>query len=299
MIYLMIFLGVFNIEEHPRYEEVKKMFIEAVERHPEIEKDGPLIFNMFFKRGLVFMPLVMKEMMIRLSGGKYSSLRDINLKKSDSQIRTFMTVWPLSWGTEIVMGEVVSVFDDTIKICRDLDRNYLLKVDRVFWGDVKVGDTIQIKFFGNTLSFSPSGPDYTFMGGDTIIAALDYFARLCIRENRKLDVGYKLPFFIPVQMNKVTGVMVVVENEKIRKKSVPFYIEDKLYNFDIPLEDGIRLLEHTMNLRESYFKELYDKMTPELMDSFFVWFEKFELLGWEESKKDLVKYLGHFTNGGE
>jgi len=203
-------------------------------------------------------------------------------------------------GSDIVMGEIVKVFPDSVRVCRKLDKNYLLRVDRVFQGRIKVGDTIQIKFFGNVLSFSPSGPDYRFMGGDTIIASLYRTVPECLKDDE--EVGYTLPFYIPAgDMYRVTGLKVRIEGDSIVKEPVPVHIEG-YYKVDCPLDVGIEVLEKMISIRERYFNMLYDRMTPELMDSFFVYLRRNnEKTGWvyNSCAEDDEWFIGLLKKWGE
>jgi|GEM_PF-1639154 len=275
MIYLMIFLGVFNIEEHPRYEEVKKMFIEAVKRHPEVKiGKGACVFEYYFIEGNLFIRAVWEEMLEGIDGGRYKHIWDILLDKTKAspEARALFVVSTLG-GSDIVMGEIVKVFPDSVRVCEDLDKNYLLRVDRVFQGRIKVGDTIQIKFFGNVLAFSPSGPDYRFMGGDTIIASLQRTIGDCLLKGDE-EPGYSLPFYTPSGgMLRVTGLKVRIDGDSIVKEPVPVHIEG-YYKVDCPLDVGIEVLERMISIRERYLNLLYDKMSPELMDSFFVFLKR-------------------------
>jgi len=302
MIYLMIFLGVFNIEEHPRYEEVKKMFIEAVERHPEVKiGKGACVFEYYFIKGALFIQAVWEEMLEGIDGGRYKHIWDILLDKTKAspEARALFVVSTLG-GSDIVMGEIVKVFPDSVRVCRKLDKNYLLRVDRVFQGRIKVGDTIQIKFFGNVLSFSPSGPDYRFMGGDTIIASLYRTVPECLKDDE--EVGYTLPFYIPAgDMYRVTGLKVRIEGDSIVKEPVPVHIEG-YYKVDCPLDVGIEVLEKMISIRERYFNMLYDRMTPELMDSFFVYLRRNnEKTGWvyNSCAEDDEWFIGLLKKWGE
>jgi len=274
MIYLMIFLGVFNIEEHPRYEEVKKMFVDAVERHPEVKiGKGAWVFEYYFIEGNLFIWTVWEEMLEGIEGGRYKHIWDILLDKTKAspEARALFVVSTLG-GSDIVMGKIIKVFPDSVRVCRGLDKNYLLRVDRVFQGRIKVGDTIQIKFFGNVLAFSPSGPDYRFMGGDIIIASLYRIIPECLKGDE--EPGYAMPFYIPAgTMYKVTGLRVRIEGDSIVKEPVPLHIEG-YYKVDCPLDVGIEVLEKMVSIRERYLNLLYDKMSPELMDSFFVFLKR-------------------------
>jgi len=301
MIYLMIFLGVFNIEEHPRYEEVKKMFIDAVERHPEVKiGKGACVFEYYFIKGALFIRAVWEEMLEGIDGGRYKHIWDILLDKTKAspEARALFVVSTLG-GSDIVMGEIVKVFPDSVRVCRKLDKNYLLRVDRVFQGRIKVGDTIQIKFFGNVLSFSPSGPHYRFMGGDTIIASLYRTVPECLKDDE--EVGYTLPFYIPAgDMYRVTGLKVRIEGDSIVKERVPIHIKGEKFN--VPLDVGIEVLERMISIRERYFNMLYDRMTPELMDSFFVYLRRNnEKTGWvyNSCAEDDEWFIGLLKKWGE
>ncbi|HDI82376.1 MAG TPA: hypothetical protein ENF18_01120 [candidate division WOR-3 bacterium] len=301
MIYLMIFLGVFNIEEHPRYEEVKKMFVDAVERHPEVKiGKGACVFEYYFIKGALFIRAVWEEMLEGIDGGRYKHIWDILLDKTKAspEARALFVVSTLG-GSDIVMGEIVKVFPDSVRVCRKLDKNYLLRVDRVFQGRIKVGDTIQIKFFGNVLSFSPSGPHYRFMGGDTIIASLYRTVPECLKDDE--EVGYTLPFYIPAgDMYRVTGLRVRIEGDSIVKERVPIHIKGEKFN--VPLDVGIEVLERMISIRERYFNMLYDRMTPELMDSFFVYLRRNnEKTGWvyNSCAEDDEWFIGLLKKWGE
>jgi len=287
---MVLFLsGVYNVKAHPRYEKIRQMYIQALERHPDTKLGNPAyIFYCYFETpGPYFVPVIKR--LIKEEGiydGKITSEDEFykylyKLDEKDTLENAFGGIF--SDNSDIVQGKIISVFDDTVQECSLVDCNYLLKVDTVFYGRVKKGDIIKIKFYGETGKFfyaTPGGPDYSFMPGDTIIAFLDGFGscpRLVGRHN--FDIGYRLPVFLadgPGGMFKISTTEVRIDWKHLRviERKIPRSILASIYTNDgkgrhvsIRYEKGIKKIEDLLDYIKSYQELWYKGVNDKIMDS--------------------------------
>lgn len=271
----------YNVREHPRYEEIKRMFNEAVKRHPETKiiteniagLTPSFLFFSYFETDWLYVELVRRRMLKEFKNGIYKHLMEIKIQKDISLEEQAFLHASVIGGSDIVLGVIIKVFDDTNTICRGVDRNYLIKVDSVLFGPLKKGDTIQVKFYGNVRWQRIGGysPDYNFMCGDTILAQLHALTLIydcpSLLEPHKFDIGYRMPFFLTPGIYGISTIEVKYneEDEKIISK-VPKYITGPngvKIPYDILMKYLKRKIELTKYYQDKWFKEIND----EIMDS--------------------------------
>jgi len=289
---MLLFLsGAYNVREHPRYEKIRQMYIQALKKHPDAKlcKMGnpAYIFYCYFETPEPYFVPVEKKLIKEegIYNGEITSEDEFykyvyELDKKDTIVNALS---PFADFSDIVQGKIIRFFEDTIQECALVDCNYLLKVDTVFYGRVKKGDIIKIKFYGGTGRFfyaTPGGPDYSFMPGDTILAFLAGFGSCWkVAGKHNFDIGYRLPVFIadgPGAMYKIstTEVRIDWKHHRVIERKIPKSILATIYTGDgkgipvsIPYKKGIKGLTKLLDYVKHYQELWFNGVNDEIMDS--------------------------------